>query len=45
MAYMIHPNEVKITNDNKDVFMQEAQSLGPNHVLALREQMLRQGVN
>jgi hypothetical protein len=40
-GYM-HPNEMKITEDNVAVLMAEAEKLGSNHVVALQEQFERQ---
>lgn len=39
---MIHPNEVRITNENRDAFMAEAEALGKAYVFALKDQMKRQ---
>jgi hypothetical protein len=39
---MSHPNEIKITDDNRDALMTDAEVLGKAHVLALKEQMKRQ---
>lgn len=39
---MRHPNEVTLTQQNKEELMQHAESLGPGHVKALKEQMDRQ---
>jgi len=39
---MIHPNEVRITNENRDAFMAEAEALGKAYVFALKEQIVRQ---
>jgi len=39
---MSHPNEIKITDENRDALMAGAEVLGKAHVLALKEQMKRQ---
>lgn len=42
---MIHPNEVRLTQDNIATYMELATALGANYVEALKEQCNRQGVN
>ena len=37
-----HPSEIKITDENRDTLMAEAEVLGKAHVLALKEQIKRQ---
>lgn len=39
---MLHPNEIKITDENRDVLMAEAEQLGREYILALKEQIQRQ---
>lgn len=39
---MTHPNEIRITESNRDKIMAEAQALGEAYVAALQEQMQRQ---
>lgn len=39
---MSHLNEIKITDENRDTLMAEAEALGKAHVLALKDQMKRQ---
>lgn len=39
---ILHPNEIKITDENRDAFMAEAEALGKSYVLALKEQIKRQ---
>ena len=41
---MLHPNEVKITNENFLELMKMATTLSGQHVEALTEQAARQGV-
>jgi len=41
-GYM-HPNEIRITKDNQERFIEEAQKLGQQYVVALMEQIERQG--
>jgi hypothetical protein len=38
----MHPNEIKIDKDNLQMFMYEAEQLGPAHISALNEQIQRQ---
>ena len=38
----MHLNEIHITKDNMERIMQEAESLSPEHVAALKEQIERQ---
>lgn len=38
----MHPNEIRITQDNRDRLMQEAETLGPAFIAALKEQIERQ---
>ena len=38
----MHPNEIRITKDNQERLIEEAQKLGQNHVVALMEQLERQ---
>jgi len=42
---MLHPNEVKLTPQNIPEWMKMATQLSGQHVEALKEQMIRQGVN
>jgi hypothetical protein len=39
---ILHPNEIKITDANRDTFMAEAEALGKAYVFALKEQIKRQ---
>lgn len=39
---ILHPNEIKITDENRDALMAEAEALGKAYVFALKEQMKRQ---
>ena len=39
----MHGNEIRITKDNQDRLIQEAEQLGPQYVAALKEQIERQG--
>lgn len=39
---IVHPNEIKITDENRDILMAEAEALGKSYVLALKEQIKRQ---
>jgi hypothetical protein len=39
----MNPNEIRITKDNQETLMEEAERLGPSHVAALKEQIERQG--
>ena len=39
---MLHPNEVKLTPQNLAPLMIEATALGASHVMALKEQIVRQ---
>jgi hypothetical protein len=41
-GYM-HPNEIRITKDNQERLIEEAQKLGQQYVVALMEQIERQG--
>lgn len=38
----MHPNEVKLTEKNFDMWMAEAEKMGERHVAALKEQWARQ---
>ncbi len=38
----MNPNEIRITKDNMERLMQEAETMGPAHVAALKEQIERQ---
>ena len=38
----MHGNEIRITKDNQDRLIQEAEQLGPQYVAALKEQIERQ---
>jgi hypothetical protein len=38
----MHPNEIKINQDNLQIFMYEAEKLGPAYIAALNEQIQRQ---
>lgn len=38
----MHPNEVKLTEKNFDMWMAEAEKMGERHVAALKEQWERQ---
>lgn len=38
----MHPNEIKIDQNNVETLTQEAEKLGPNYVAALKEQSERQ---
>ena len=38
----MHPNEIKITEKNREQLMEEAMKLGERHVEALKEQIERQ---
>tara|TARA_R110000868_G_scaffold403401_1_gene680598 strand:- start:523 stop:729 length:207 start_codon:yes stop_codon:yes gene_type:complete len=37
----MHPNEIKVTSSTLELF-EMAEQLGPNHVAALQEQVIRQ---
>ena len=39
----MHPNEIRITKDNQERLIQEAEQLGQKYVVALIEQIERQG--
>ena len=39
----MHPNEIRITQDNRDRLMEEAERMGKPYVAALKEQIERQG--
>jgi predicted DNA-binding protein len=39
----MHPNEIRITKENQERLIEEAQKLGQQHVTALMEQIERQG--
>jgi len=41
-GYM-HPNEIRITKENQERLIEEAQKLGQQYVVALMEQIERQG--
>lgn len=41
----IHMNEIKITDENRDAFMAEAEVLGKAYVLVVKEQIKRQADN
>ena len=38
----MHPNEIRITQDNRDSLMEEAERMGKAYVSALKEQIERQ---
>ncbi len=38
----MHPHEIKINQDNLQIFMYEAEKLGERHIAALNEQIQRQ---
>jgi hypothetical protein len=38
----MHPNEIKINQDNLQIFMYEAEKLGERYIAALNEQIERQ---
>lgn len=38
----MHPNEIRITQDNRNSLMEEAEILGPAFIAALKEQIERQ---
>ena len=38
----MHPNEIRITQDNRDRLMEEAERMGKPYVAALNEQIERQ---
>jgi len=38
----MHHNEIKVDQTNMEALMQEAETLGPAHVAALKEQIERQ---
>jgi hypothetical protein len=38
----MHPNEIRITQDNRDILMEEAERMGKAYVAALKEQIERQ---
>lgn len=42
---MLHPQEVKLTKENIQEWMDMAQKLSSQHVEALKEQATRQGVD
>jgi hypothetical protein len=39
---MMHPNEIRITNENRETLENLATSLGPAYTAALNEQIRRQ---
>lgn len=39
----MNPNEIRITKENQERLIKEAEKLGPSHVAALMEQIERQG--
>jgi hypothetical protein len=39
---MVHPNEVRVTESNRDMLFALAESLGDKYVQALKEQIARQ---
>lgn len=38
----MHPNEIRITQDNRNNLMEEAERMGKDYVTALKEQIERQ---
>jgi len=38
----MHPNEIRITKDNQEILMEEAERMGPQYVAVLQEQIERQ---
>jgi len=42
MKTIKHPNEILITDENRDQFFQETEALGKEYVWALKEQERRQ---
>jgi len=38
----MHPNEIRITKDNQETLMEEAERMGKIYVAALQEQIERQ---
>ena len=38
----MHPNEIRITQENRNRLMEEAETLGPAFIAALKEQIERQ---
>ena len=39
----MHPNEIRINKENQERLIEEAQKLGQSHIVALMEQIERQG--